>query len=194
VKIKVVTEWKQIAFHDSRYLAKYGGRSYNLHEDVRYTVRQPSPATVVLCKLKATLEESQQVVIDNINADFAVTNTIALPGATRRTAKTSAQRSKYYLVDDRKLERRIELQKEVTIVGRDESCDVVIDLPHVSRRHLVLRMSSRGLSLKNLVSSNAVFVNDTCVTDGLLHSGDKLSFGGFTGTILQESLPAKKSR
>jgi Inner membrane component of T3SS, cytoplasmic domain len=192
VKIKVVTEWKQIAVHGSKYLAKYGGRSYNLHEDVRYTVLLPSPATVVLCERQATLAESQQVVIDNINEDFAVENTIPISGSFARAAKNLARRSiKYYLVPEKESESKIELQKEVIIVGRDESCDIKIDRPHVSRRHLVLRLGSRGLSMKNLQASNEVFVNDVLVNDGLLHSGDKLSFGGYSCTILQEKAAAK---
>ncbi|MCE0523353.1 MAG: hypothetical protein LV480_10635 [Methylacidiphilales bacterium] len=68
--MKRITKWEEIAVHGSRYIAQFEDRLYKLHEDIRYEATEPGPCTVVLCELKPTLEESQQVVIDNINSDF----------------------------------------------------------------------------------------------------------------------------
>ena len=52
-------------------MAFFGGRWYSLHEKIQVRrFRKPSPRTVIIGELKATLSENQQAVIDNINEDF----------------------------------------------------------------------------------------------------------------------------
>lgn len=46
-----------------------------------------------------------------------------------------------------------------TLIGRAESCDIVLDDPLVSRRHAALLLTDAGLEVEDLGSVNGLFVN-----------------------------------
>ncbi len=48
---------------------------------------------------------------------------------------------------------------EAIVIGR-EDCDVVIDDPRISRRHLAIRPHDDGVEIEDLGSSNGTFVDD----------------------------------
>ena len=75
----------------------------------------------------------------------------------------------YELVFDRELADRIEAleagdetgDRRTTVVGRDEECDIVLDAPQISRRHLRLKPTGDSRwRLEDLGSANGTFVND----------------------------------
>ncbi len=68
------------------------------------------------------------------------------------------------------------LGKEVTIVGRESGCDLVVASEQVSARHAELRQTPQGLLVKDLGSTNGTFVNGQKITEKLLSDGDELSF------------------
>ncbi|MCC6299527.1 MAG: FHA domain-containing protein [Anaerolineales bacterium] len=55
--------------------------------------------------------------------------------------------------------KEFELIKSEIVIGRDDSVDIVISTPAVSRRHVRLLMESGGYSIEDLGSSNGTFVN-----------------------------------
>ena len=65
---------------------------------------------------------------------------------------------------------------ELTI-GRDPGCDIVLELPTVSRRHAVLRFRD-GWILQDLGSRNGTSVNRRRVTRCRLMAGDRIVLGG----------------
>ncbi len=66
-------------------------------------------------------------------------------------------------------------------IGRDpDECQLVIEDPLVSRRHLIAHRSSEGIIIQNLSTTNPVQVNDEEVLDDhprLLQNGDTLKIG-----------------
>lgn len=63
------------------------------------------------------------------------------------------------------------------IVGRSHRCDVVIDDPGVSRRHLRLVFRDGSWVLQDLESTNGTTVNGVCVGRCQLRPGDQLMLG-----------------
>lgn len=63
------------------------------------------------------------------------------------------------------------------IIGRDSGCQIVIDHPSVSGRHVRVKLDKQGLSLKDLGSTNGTFVNDDKVIDCQLAHQDWIHIG-----------------
>ncbi len=58
------------------------------------------------------------------------------------------------------LEETIRVREGETLVGRDPSCDVVLNPKSVSRRHLVIRREGDGYVVQDLGSANGTMLND----------------------------------
>lgn len=72
--------------------------------------------------------------------------------------------------------RRIELSKDYLVVGREPTCDVRLDDPHVSRTHAALRRRGSAVYVQDLGSSGGTFVNGNPVTMTELLPGDVVAF------------------
>lgn len=68
----------------------------------------------------------------------------------------------------------------ISITGRDNRCELVLPLPHISRRHVVLTPQSGCLNVKDLDSTNGTRVNDVLVQEAVMHHGDTLTIAGLT--------------
>jgi DNA-binding NtrC family response regulator len=66
---------------------------------------------------------------------------------------------------------------EPVVIGSDPGARVVIDDPHVSRRHAELRRSPGGIVLRDLGSRNGTFVGRLAVKEALLASGAEIKVG-----------------
>ena len=71
-----------------------------------------------------------------------------------------------------------EIENAMTITGRAENCDLLLPLPHISRKHVALTPSSGGIMVEDLNSSNGVSINDNPVQKAILHAGDVLELAG----------------
>ncbi len=72
----------------------------------------------------------------------------------------------------------VELKPGETVIGRHDSCHVVLDDPLASRRHAVLRFSAGRLTVEDLGSVNGVLVNERRVRgQQALLSGDEVRLG-----------------
>ena len=70
------------------------------------------------------------------------------------------------------------LERREYILGRDPSCDILLDSPGVSRRHARLTQEGDGYVLEDLGSSNGTFVNDErLAAPRRLKSGDEVKLG-----------------
>ncbi|MEN9881970.1 MAG: hypothetical protein RI916_397 [Actinomycetota bacterium] len=64
-------------------------------------------------------------------------------------------------------------------IGRSSSSDVFLDDVTVSRSHAKIESTSSGFSLKDSGSLNGTYVNNSSVTEHVLHSGDQIQIGKF---------------
>jgi hypothetical protein len=75
-------------------------------------------------------------------------------------------------------QRDFELVAGVTIVGRGDGCQLILDDPLVSRRHACFVVDDREITVKDLGSTNGVLVNGTRVDDmQLIVPGDQITIG-----------------
>jgi predicted component of type VI protein secretion system len=73
--------------------------------------------------------------------------------------------------------RRIVLSGERLLVGRSRDCDLVLEDPNVSRRHMELRRDRAGWVAVDLGSTNGVRVNGRRVEEVPLEPGDEIALG-----------------
>ena len=69
----------------------------------------------------------------------------------------------------------IPLLKKSLLIGRRESCDIVLRFKNVSAHHCQLTVRGGYWYIKDMKSLNGVKVNDIAVTDKRLDSGDQLT-------------------
>ncbi len=62
-------------------------------------------------------------------------------------------------------------------MGRDLSCEIVIDDPSTSRRHARFVPTDRGYYVEDLGSRNGTLVNDAPATKAVLRTGDQIVIG-----------------
>ena len=76
---------------------------------------------------------------------------------------------------------RYPLVASMTVLGRDESADVVLDDPGISRRHCEVRVTPDGphlvTHLRDLGSTNGTFVNGEPTDAARLTDGDRITVG-----------------
>jgi hypothetical protein len=83
----------------------------------------------------------------------------------------------------------VELQGTVAILGRDPSCDLVINDVKCSRRHAVMEAGPDGLVVRDSGSANGVYVNGRKVDRVALKEGDQVKLGDVTLIVLPEEVP-----
>jgi hypothetical protein len=68
-----------------------------------------------------------------------------------------------------------------TILGRDDTADIILDDPGISRRHSEIRVTSDGphlvTTIRDLGSTNGTFVNGQRVSSEHLQDGDRVTVG-----------------
>jgi pSer/pThr/pTyr-binding forkhead associated (FHA) protein len=72
--------------------------------------------------------------------------------------------------------RQIELAADYLTVGREPTCDVRLDDPHVSRTHAALQRRGGAVHVQDLGSSGGTFVNGNPATSAELRQGDIVAF------------------
>lgn len=76
---------------------------------------------------------------------------------------------------------RYPLMGAITVLGRDDASDVILDDPGISRRHSEIRVTTDGphfvTSIRDLNSTNGTFVNSERITSQRLEDGDRITVG-----------------
>ncbi len=79
---------------------------------------------------------------------------------------------------------RYPLLSAITVLGRDNTADIILDDPGISRRHTEIRVTSDGphvvASIRDLGSTNGTFLNGERVTSQHLTDGDRVNVGRTT--------------
>jgi predicted component of type VI protein secretion system len=73
----------------------------------------------------------------------------------------------------------IPVLRDVTVIGRHESCDVVIDSPGLSKRHCVVVKTDGLLVIRDLATTNGTKVKGQKVRWAALLPDDRVSLGGY---------------
>ena len=79
-----------------------------------------------------------------------------------------------------------------TVVGRDESCDVVLEDDRVSRRHAVLACDGPEWSIRDAGSKNGTFIGGLPVESQTLEERSWISFGGLIACFERLSVPVER--
>ena len=102
------------------------------------------------------------------------------PGAKAnrsRTQKAEDMSPKPFLVLSNRVGEHFQIPDGVTVIGRDEECDLVLHGDSVSRKHAKVISKPGGVMMYNTGSTNGVFVNGQLVTSKKLRSGDNVRLG-----------------
>ena len=73
--------------------------------------------------------------------------------------------------------RQVNIDGQVTTIGRDPECDVQIDSLGVSRRHATIHWTGDRFVLTDLGSFNGTFVNSERIWQHPLKNGDAIAMG-----------------
>ena len=90
--------------------------------------------------------------------------------------------------------RRIPLDRDYLVVGREQTCDVRFDDPCVSRTHAALRRRGNTVYVEDLGSAAGTFVNGAATTaPHELRGGDVLTFASVTARLETDSAVADET-
>jgi pSer/pThr/pTyr-binding forkhead associated (FHA) protein len=73
----------------------------------------------------------------------------------------------------------IRIERDVTVIGRHESCDVVIQAVGISKRHCVMVKTDGLLVIRDLATTNGTKVKGQRVRWAALLPEDRISLGGY---------------
>lgn len=69
------------------------------------------------------------------------------------------------------------LTKDKTMIGRGSGCDIVIDDPGISRKHLEIDITDNGVIARDLGSTNGTYVEGHQVPAATLLDGNTITIG-----------------
>jgi FHA domain/Protein of unknown function (DUF3662) len=76
---------------------------------------------------------------------------------------------------------RYPLMGAITVLGRDDAAEIILDDPGISRRHSEIRVTNDGphlvASIRDLGSTNGTFVNSERISSQRLSDGDRITVG-----------------
>lgn len=87
--------------------------------------------------------------------------------------------------------RKFPLDRDITVIGRREDCDLRIPLTEISRKHCRIVVSGETVRLEDMGSSNGTFHNGARISDDTeLTAGDRIQIGPVIFTLQLNGVPA----
>lgn len=77
-----------------------------------------------------------------------------------------------------------------TVIGRDPSCQILLNYDGISKRHLRLNITDHVILMEDLGSANGTLINQKLMKNGLLQLGDLITLPGITFRLVQEKKAA----
>jgi diguanylate cyclase (GGDEF)-like protein len=90
---------------------------------------------------------------------------------------TPAYQACLVVISGAKLGQRTPLSKNIVMIGRGNSADLVLDMDSVSRQHARIDWTGEAHKLVDLGSTNGTFVNEARVREQVLTDGDRIQVG-----------------
>jgi len=84
---------------------------------------------------------------------------------------------------------RVPIERESTIIGRSDDCQIRVRSAGMSRKHCEVLIDGGSVSVRDLGSSNGTFVNQEQVDSTRVTSGDLISFGGLVFVVEVDGEP-----
>ena len=84
----------------------------------------------------------------------------------------------------------VELRRGETIIGRNSECDIPLSSENVSRKHACIGLSNDEYLIKDLKSTNGVYVNGVRIEKCVLRNQDQIEIGGI-GLLFNEEQTLK---
>lgn len=82
----------------------------------------------------------------------------------------------------------VQLRGPLVALGRDPTCDLVLNDAKCSRRHAVVEVDPKGLIIRDTGSANGVFVNGKKVERKRLNPGDAVRLGDVIVEVVEEEV------
>ncbi len=83
------------------------------------------------------------------------------------------------------------LPASVTVVGRQQQCDLCIPLMVISRKHCEINADGGVLRVRDLGSRNGTLVNGKKIADAVLNPGDSFQIGPLSFGVQVDGVPAE---
>ncbi len=96
------------------------------------------------------------------------------------TKKMELKRPALYLVDEQILIKTFPLEGREYIIGRADTCDIVLNSKEVSRRHSRISFENGRYVIEDLNSTNGTEVNGQRIERQILQHGDEITTGDIT--------------
>ena len=74
--------------------------------------------------------------------------------------------------------RTFQISKHKTVIGRDSSCNIIIETKELSRRHVVVTIDESEINIEDLDSANGLFLNGVKIHSATMKNGDEFQIGG----------------
>ena len=85
--------------------------------------------------------------------------------------------------------KQVNMTRMPFVIGRADSCDLVLDNPLVSRSHAVFEAVGDAMSIRDLQSHNGTYVNGQRIESAPLRTGDEIRIGGYQIRFLAQGGP-----
>jgi pSer/pThr/pTyr-binding forkhead associated (FHA) protein len=85
--------------------------------------------------------------------------------------------------------KQVNILRTPFVIGRANTCDLVLDNPLVSRSHAVFETVGDAMTIRDLQSHNGTYVNGERSEVSALNSGDEIKIGSYQIRFLANSGP-----
>lgn len=92
----------------------------------------------------------------------------------------SPLKANFVVIAGQDIGRKYAIQKSELSIGRDDSCDIVINDDDVSRNHAQITVQPAAIVIEDLGSTNGTLVNGVRVSKHILNDGDRVQIGNLT--------------
>ena len=82
----------------------------------------------------------------------------------------------------------VELRREETVIGRTSECDIPLPSNNVSRKHACVGFRNEEYHIKDLNSTNGVYVNGVKIEKCVLRNLDQIEIGGIKLLFNEEQI------